>query len=119
MDAATITGLLPWKVLGGILAGGVVAGALLLLAGHTEDHLVEITLTTIAAYGSFMLAEHFEASGVLAALAAGMVIGNIGWRGYFSESGREHLVSFWEYVAFRGPRPAAGPAAGLHPDRPA
>jgi Na+:H+ antiporter len=100
VDPATITGLLLWKVLGGLLAGGVVAGALLLLAGHTEDHLVEITLTTIAAYGSFILGEHFEASGVLAALAAGMVIGNIGWRGYFSESGREHLVPFWEYVAF-------------------
>ena len=113
MDPATITGLLVWKVLGGLLAGGVVAGALLLLAGHTEDHLVEITLTTIAAYGSFMLAEHFEASGVLAALAAGMVIGNIGWRGYFSESGREHLVSFW------GIRRLPGKYPGLHPDRPA
>ena len=100
VDPATITGLLLWKVLGGLVAGGVVAGASMLLAGHTEDHLVEITLTTIAAYGSFMLAEHFEASGVLAALAAGMVVGNVGWRGYFSDGGREHLISFWEYAAF-------------------
>ena len=35
-------------VLGGVICGGVVAGGLLLLAGHTDDHLVEITLTVVA-----------------------------------------------------------------------
>jgi len=33
-----------------------------MLAGQTEDHLVEITFTTVAAYGSFLLAEHFADS---------------------------------------------------------
>lgn len=100
VDLAAITGLLLWKVLGGVIVGGGVAGGLLLLAGRTEDHLVEITLTTIAAYGAFLIAERFEASGVLASLAAGMVVGNIGWQGYISQSGREHVISFWEYAAF-------------------
>ena len=72
----------------------------MLLAGRTEDHLVEITLTTIAAYGAFLIAERFETSGVLASLTAGMVVGNIGWRGYISQSGRSHVVAFWEYCAF-------------------
>ena len=48
-----IADLLLWKVLGGIIVGGLVAGAVLLLAGRTDDHLVEITLTMIAAYGLF------------------------------------------------------------------
>ena len=48
------------------------------MAGRTEDHLVEIALTTIAAYGSFLLAEHFRLSGVLATMTAGIIIGNIG-----------------------------------------
>jgi monovalent cation:H+ antiporter, CPA1 family len=100
VDPTAIVGLFVWKVSGGVIVGGGVAGGLLLLAGRTEDHLVEITLTTIAAYGAFLLAEHFEASGVLASLAAGMVVGNIGWRGYISESGRGHVLSFWEYAAF-------------------
>ena len=50
-DPTAIAGLFAWKVLGGVIVGGGVAGGLLLLAGRTEDHLVEITLTTIAAYG--------------------------------------------------------------------
>ena len=89
-----------WIVFGGIGAGVLVAGAVLLIAGRTEDHLVEITLTTIAAYGSFLLAEHFHTSGVLASLAAGLMVGNVGWMGSISDSGRGHVLSFWEYGAF-------------------
>ena len=100
VDPSAIVGLFAWKVLGGVIVGGGIAGGLLLLAGRTEDHLVEITLTTIAAYGSFLIAEHFEASGVLASLTAGMVVGNLGWRGYISQSGHSHVLSFWEYAAF-------------------
>ena len=32
----------------------------MLIAGRTEDHLVEITLTTVAAYGSFLVAERMD-----------------------------------------------------------
>jgi len=93
-----------WMAFGGIAVGILVAGAALLVAGRTDDHLVEITLTTIAAYGSFLLAEHFHMSGVLAALAAGLAVGNVGWTGWMgcsiSASGREHVISFWKYAAF-------------------
>lgn len=98
--AADIFVSLVWTVAGGLAAGLLVAGAVLLIAGRTEDHLVEITLTTIAAYGSFMLAEHFHTSGVLAALAAGLMVGNVGWMGSISDQGRPFVLSFWEYVAF-------------------
>lgn len=80
--------------------GALAAGGLLLIANRTEDHLVEITLTTISAYGSFMTAEYFHMSGVLASLAAGLVIGNIGHTGAASKSGRAHVLAFWEYAAF-------------------
>jgi CPA1 family monovalent cation:H+ antiporter len=95
-----ISGLLLWKLLGGVIVGGGVAGSLLMLAGRTDDHLVEITLTTIAAYGAFLIGERFETSGVLAALTAGLVVANIGGRGYLSQVGRSHIMSFWEYAAF-------------------
>jgi CPA1 family monovalent cation:H+ antiporter len=100
VQPGAMAGSFLWMVLGGVAVGVLVAGAALLVAGRTDDHLVEITLTTIAAYGSFLLAEHFHMSGVLAALAAGLVVGNVGWMGSISDSGREHLVSFWEYAAF-------------------
>ncbi len=85
---------------GGIICGALVATAMLFLAGRAKDHLVEITFTTIAAYGSFMLAEHFHASGVLATLTTGLMMGNIGPMGAISERGREAVEAFWEYVAF-------------------
>lgn len=97
--ASTLTTLLG-SVVGGVVAGLVVGWAVLLVAGRTEDHLVEITLTTVAAYGSFFLAEHFHASGVLAALTAGLLTGNIGPLGAISNKGREAVETFWEYVTF-------------------
>jgi CPA1 family monovalent cation:H+ antiporter len=100
LHPAAIGIMLVWMVAGGVAIGAGLAGALLLLAGRTDDHLVEITLTTIAAYGSFLLADHLHMSGVLASLAAGLVIGNVGTRGWLSEIGRGHIVSFWEYAAF-------------------
>jgi CPA1 family monovalent cation:H+ antiporter len=87
-------------IAGGILCGALVAGAVLVLAAGTEDHLVEITLTTVAAYGSFLLAEHFHLSGVLASLVAGLLTGNLGSLGSFTDKGRDAVVSFWEYIAF-------------------
>jgi CPA1 family monovalent cation:H+ antiporter len=95
-----MAGSLLWTIAGGVAAGAGLAFALLLIAGRTSDHLVEITLTTIAAYGSFFLAERLHASGVLASLSAGLVVGNLGWKRAISEGGRGHVLSFWEYAAF-------------------
>lgn len=87
-------------VFGGLLCGALVGGGVLLLAGRTEDHLVEITFTTVAAYGAFLLAEHFHLSGVLATLTAGILLGNVGPLGAISDKGREAVIAFWEYVGF-------------------
>jgi CPA1 family monovalent cation:H+ antiporter len=85
---------------GGILCGAIVAGVALLLSGRTEDHLLELTFTTVAAYGSFLLAQRFQLSGVLATLTAGLVLGNVGTQGVISERGKLVVASFWEYAAF-------------------
>jgi monovalent cation:H+ antiporter, CPA1 family len=95
-----VTGLLLKTIGGGILCGAAVALGALLLAGRTDDHLVEITFTTVAAYGSFLLAEHFGLSGVLATITAGLVMGNFESFGTISERGKEAVQAFWEYAAF-------------------
>jgi CPA1 family monovalent cation:H+ antiporter len=85
---------------GGILCGALVARVILALANRTDDHLVKLTLTTIAAYGSFLLAEHFKGSGVLATLCAGLLIGNLGQAGPASARARLAIEAFWEFAAF-------------------
>jgi CPA1 family monovalent cation:H+ antiporter len=88
------------SVAGGVAIGFAVSAVLLLIAGRTQDHLVEITLTTIAAYGAFLLAEDIHTSGVLASMTAGLMFGNVGGAHGISENGRGHVVAFWEYAAF-------------------
>jgi CPA1 family monovalent cation:H+ antiporter len=91
---------------GGILVGVACGAAAIALAGRTSDHLVEATLTAVAAYGSFLLAENFGFSGVLAAVAAGLVMGNLGVlredenRNIFSPDGRSFVIALWEFGAF-------------------
>src|SRR5262245_7052179 len=86
-------------VVGAIACGALVAAGTLLLAGRTDDHLVEVTFTVVAAYGSFLLAEHFHLSGVLAALTAGLIIGNVGHLS-ISPRTKAAVEEFWEYAAF-------------------
>jgi Na+:H+ antiporter len=96
----TIGGMLILTIVGGTLIGAAVAWGFMLLAGRTPDYLVELTFTTLAAYGSFFVAEHFHTSGVLAALTAGMVVGNFRATGFITDAGRNALKPFWEYAAF-------------------
>jgi CPA1 family monovalent cation:H+ antiporter len=85
---------------GGVLCGALVGLALIWFASSTDDHVVEMTLTALAAYGSFLFAEHFHCSGVLASLTAGLITGS--YRGSHSPwvAGREWLEFFWEYLVF-------------------
>jgi len=82
------------------MCGAVVACLALLLAGRTEDHLVEITFTTLAAWGSFLMAENLHLSGVLATLTAGLLMANYRSLGEISPRGKEAVEAFWEYAAF-------------------
>jgi Na+:H+ antiporter len=84
----------------GALIGAGVGLAVSQVIKHVDDPMIEITLTTIAAYGSFLAAEHFHYSGVIATVSAGMLCGNYGARVGMSPSTRMAVETFWEYVAF-------------------
>jgi CPA1 family monovalent cation:H+ antiporter len=99
-DVLSVASMLLVTIVGGALIGVVVAAGFMRLAGRTPDYLVEITFTTLTAYGSFFVAEHFHTSGVLAALTAGLVVGNFRSSGLITDEGRHALGPFWEYVAF-------------------
>jgi CPA1 family monovalent cation:H+ antiporter len=99
-NAAAVVPQFLWSLGGGLAIGLAVSGAVLLIVGRTDDPLVEITLTAIAAYGSFLIAEHFRASGIISALAAGLTVGNVGWVRALSDAGRERVDAAWEFFAF-------------------
>ena len=84
---------------GGLLIGGILGYVVAKMIERIDDYLIEVTLTTILAYGSYILAEHFDFSGVLAVVLAGLVNGNIGPRG-MTPSTKIVLFTVWEYIAF-------------------
>lgn len=98
-SAASVIPALLWTLGGGVGIGLAVSGVILLVVGRTDDPLVEITLTTIAAYGSFLIAQQFDASGIMSALSAGLLIGSFGTR-FVSSGGRDRVHWAWEYFAF-------------------
>jgi CPA1 family monovalent cation:H+ antiporter len=89
------------KVVGmGLFIGAAFGFAISKIIQQVDEPMIEITLTTIAAYGSFVAAEHFHFSGVIATVVAGMLCGNYGAHTGMSPTTRIAVESFWEYVAF-------------------
>jgi CPA1 family monovalent cation:H+ antiporter len=87
-------------VFGGVAVGAVIGLLASTLTSYIEDYLLEITLTTIAAYGSFLLGEALKVSPVIAVLVAGLVIGNYGRQRGMSPTTQVAVNAFWEYAAF-------------------
>jgi len=85
--------------MGALVGTGVGLGVSQIIK-QVNDPMIEISLTTIAAYGSFLAAEHFDYSGVIATVASGMLCGNYAARVGMSPSTRVAVEAFWEYVAF-------------------
>jgi CPA1 family monovalent cation:H+ antiporter len=65
-----------------------------------DDAMVTITLSTVAAYGSFLIADRLGVSGVMSTVAAGLFVGNRGFSQTLFPSIRISTETFWEYIAF-------------------
>lgn len=87
-------------VLGGALVGGLLGYTAYRILAITSDHLVEVALTVVLAFGAFIVAEAVHVSGVIATVVAGLAIGNYGRHFSMSAKARETLESFWEAVNF-------------------
>ncbi len=88
-------------VTGGAVVGlvfGILAG---LLLSTIRDAMVEITITVVLAYASFLTAEALKISPVIAVVTSGLVISHYASRvEIFSSAGRVAADSFWEYLVF-------------------
>lgn len=66
---------------------------------HVDDNLIETATTVALAFGAFVVAEELQLSGILAVVAAGLFVGNIGFQNT-SPTTRLTLINFWEFLAF-------------------
>ena len=85
--------------IGGVILGLALGWVASRIIARIDDYLIEITLTTVLAYGAYLLAEQLGFSGVLAVVAAGLISGNLGPQG-MSPTTRIVLYNFWEYITF-------------------
>lgn len=85
---------------GGALVGLVAGWGISHIRTRLDDAAIDITLTTIAAYGAFVLAEQLHCSGVIATVAAGVVCGHTGRHDAMTAGTRQAVDGFWEWLAF-------------------
>ena len=69
------------------------------MLARIDDHLIELMISLVAAYGSYLLAERLDQSGILATVACGLVFGSLGRRAA-SARARDAIDTVWEFIAF-------------------
>ena len=79
------------------LALGVIAARLMAIA---DDHLIELAISVVLAYGTYLVADRLHGSGIIATVVAGIVLGTYGRRIGLPDRTFEALDSTWEFVAF-------------------
>jgi CPA1 family monovalent cation:H+ antiporter len=100
LSAATLAIEFVVVVGGGLLVGIAIGSVVSFVIQQVDDPMIEITLTTIAAYGAFLVGEQLLVSGVIGTVTAGMLCGNYGARTGMSPTTRIASQTFWEYLAF-------------------
>lgn len=88
------------EVAGGLAVGLVLGVFTHLLLAKIDDHLLEVMISVALAYGSYVLAHRLHVSGVMAVVAAGLIMGNYGRVLSMSATSRLALGHFWEVAAF-------------------
>ncbi len=65
-----------------------------------DDHLIELTISLVTAYGTYLIADSLHQSGIIATVVAGIVLGNRGRQAGMAPRTLEAIDTVWEFVAF-------------------
>ncbi|MDQ6748615.1 MAG: Na+/H+ antiporter, partial [Candidatus Dormibacteraeota bacterium] len=88
-------------VVGGGLGVGLILGYIFsVLLRQVNEYLIETVLTLVLAYGTYFVAERLHVSGIIAIVAAGVLVGNFGQRVAFSPTSKIAVGLSWELFGF-------------------
>jgi CPA1 family monovalent cation:H+ antiporter len=80
---------------------GIVAGFVAIrLMALVDDHLIELTISVVLAYGTYLVADRLHESGIIATVLAAVVLGNYGKRRAMTLNGIDALDTVWEFLAY-------------------
>ena len=80
---------------------GLVAGFLSFrLMRATDDPQLEVAISVVAAYGTYLVADRFHESGIIATVVVGLVLGAQHGPRDLSAATRQALDTVWEFAAF-------------------
>ena len=79
------------------LVAGFVATRVMVIA---NDHLIELAISVVLAYGTYLLADRIGQSGIIATVVAGLVLGTYGRQVGLKPATFDALDQTWEFVAF-------------------
>ena len=86
------------EVLGGIFFGLAIGWLAFKMLKSVDNYQVEVLITLALVMGGYALVNTLHASGPLAMVVAGLLIGNHGRSLAMSAVTREHLDAFWELI---------------------
>ena len=101
MENPTVGGismLLIQEVLGGVILGLITGYIACYMISKIDSYDVEIMITLALVFGIYMAASHLHVSNPIAAVIAGLLLGNHGKRLAMSDKTIEHLDNFWHLI---------------------
>lgn len=93
-----VVGLFAREALGGALFGFLLGYLGFRLLRSIDDYSIEVLITLAMVVGGYATAERLHVSAPIAAVVAGLVIGNQGRRLAMSDLTREHVDMFWRLI---------------------
>ena len=92
------------RFVGTVAVSAVIGFGLGILAARvmdsTDDQPIELTISLVLAYGTYLLADQVHASGIIATVVAGIVLGTYGRRIGMPQRTFDALDTTWEFIAF-------------------
>jgi len=88
------------EAVGGAALGTLTGFIAYRMTRQVDEHALEVMLSLALATGTYALAQELGASGPIAVVAAGLLLGNRGARLGMSERTRRYVFGFWEVVDY-------------------